>query len=739
MKEWYSVKELEGLTKLPSTARRITDKAKREQWQARPRQGRGGGFEYHINSLPPKARITLIQQQKQQVVDIPIPESIRAKEINRDELMDAWDNATNDQRQKAQERLNIINQMLMYMKVGLTRQAAIEQLHKEGITSVTPTTIQRWHNDVKKHDKREWPLLLLPKHHGLNKGERIAECHQEAWLFLLALFLRAEKPSKNLCIYETELAAEEHGWSIPSKRTMQRWLREKIAFEDKIYFREGMHKIRALYPPQKRTVMDGDMHAMHTINGDGYTHNLFIQISENEKPIRVKTWFWQDVYTRKILGYRVSTSENTEQIRLSFAQVIQTYGVPKHVVIDNTRSAANKTMSGGVKSRKRHKQTDDEPLGIFPRLGVEVTFTGIYNDGYTSKGNGGAKPIERAFGIGGFGEFIDKHPRFSGAYTGSSPQNKPFNYGSHAVPIEEFEEVLQQRIIQWNQKQGRQTEACKVLGLQSFDEVFNYSYARSKIIRASQQQLDSCLLASEAVKAKTDGTVELNAGSYYGEIKKNKNSYYSPHLRAFGAFGEKVVVCYDPEYLHDEVSVYSKDGAFICKAECVTAAGFHSVDSAREHNRARSNMVKHQKAEAEALDRMTYQEMIAHMTVPDSDKVAELPKPAATQIMQAKHIVTTTEQEIKQNEAKVLQLEQLVKKQAEPKQKDKYDLKNLTADESYNLWLELDETLTNGGAIPEKIKRFYDYYPETVEFKSRHAMAQLEREFEKQHGNAASQ
>ncbi|MDI5035918.1 hypothetical protein MJM43_29325, partial [Salmonella enterica subsp. enterica serovar Montevideo] len=39
------------------------------------------------------------------------------------------------------------------------------------------------------------------------------------------------------------------------------------------------------------------------INGDGYLHNVFVRWF-NGDVIRPKTWFWQDVKTRKILGWR---------------------------------------------------------------------------------------------------------------------------------------------------------------------------------------------------------------------------------------------------------------------------------------------------------------------------------------------------------------------------------------------------------------------------------------------------
>ncbi|MGC7559556.1 S24 family peptidase [Pasteurella sp. PK-2025] len=53
LKLWYSAKELEGLDGLPAHATNITRKAKNEDWQYREAKGvKGGGYEYHITSLP---------------------------------------------------------------------------------------------------------------------------------------------------------------------------------------------------------------------------------------------------------------------------------------------------------------------------------------------------------------------------------------------------------------------------------------------------------------------------------------------------------------------------------------------------------------------------------------------------------------------------------------------------------------------------------------------------------------
>lgn len=61
-KVWFTAKELETLklNGLPSHATNITRKAKNENWLSREAKGvKGGGFEYHISTLPKEAQMSL--------------------------------------------------------------------------------------------------------------------------------------------------------------------------------------------------------------------------------------------------------------------------------------------------------------------------------------------------------------------------------------------------------------------------------------------------------------------------------------------------------------------------------------------------------------------------------------------------------------------------------------------------------------------------------------------------------
>lgn len=239
---------------------------------------------------------------------------------------------------------------------------------------------------------------------------------------------------------------------------------------------------------------------------------------------------------------------------------IRAYGKPKHVTIDNTRAAANKWLSGGVPNRYRFKVKPDDPMGIIPLLGMKLHWTGVIG----GKGWGQAKPVERAFGVGGLGEYIDKHPALAGAFAGENVSSKPENYGSLAVDVDTFLETISEGVAMFNAKAGRETEMCR--GELSFDQAFERSYSQSVITRMTEEQIRQLMLPAEAVRVKTTGEFTMECG---GSLFGRKNTYWSEQLVSHRS--RKITVRFDPRNLHGEVACYDLDGRFLCMAEWLTS------------------------------------------------------------------------------------------------------------------------------------------------------------------------
>ena len=602
MKDWFSVSEVMDSPGSPSTDEGVRKKAKNEQWQSRPRSGKGGGKEFHIDSLPQATRIhLLLEASKVQaegvIYDLPETSQPIEKELSYcpQVLDDRLKHAKTNARKKAEARFTIACAVADLRAEKHPIKVCFEMVAKKH--EVSYTFASRAYYATKGYERAHWVAVLLPKHKGSNE-KLMVEFTPDAWEFIQADYLRKEQPALTSCIERAHIAGEDKGWIIPAETTIRRRIKG-IPKEEVVLKREGEHALMSLYPAQQRTVLD--MHALEHINGDGYQHNVFVRW-HNDEVLRPKTWFWQDIYSRKIIGHYTDVSENTDSIRLALMSLIEKYGIPKEVTIDNTRAAANKKMTGGVKNRYRFKVKEDEPKGIIPLLGINLHWTSI-NYG---KGHGQAKPIERAFGVGGLEELIDKHPLNAGAYTGANPMAKPDNYGSKAIAVEDFLKTVEAGVKQYNARLKRQTEVCQ--GIHSFDQVFARSYQHAQIIKATSEQLRLLLLTTESVTLKKDGTFTLQSG---GTIANRKNRY--SNLDLIGAMVKKIEVRFDPRELHKEVFCYHPDGRFLCVAECIEKSGFGDTSAAREQSRHRTQFVKATKKAAAAKDQMDIAEVAAQM------------------------------------------------------------------------------------------------------------------------------
>ncbi|PTP90118.1 transposase domain-containing protein [Vibrio splendidus] len=617
LKEWLSAQELVDIGGLPNSVQGIHYKAKVENWDFRSREGKGGGKEYYLNSLPEPVRAAIILKHGYIEVQGNYFPIAKQEELNycREALWAKWEAATSKQQEKATKKVTIVQAVTNLVKTGITASNAFIVVAKE--LGSSNGTVRRTYYDAIPYESEDWGPALLPKHR--ERREYLdAEFTPAAWDYFLADFLRPEKPTRAACYLRLIEAAKEHGWSVPSESSLSRKIERDLTKTQIVYARDGERAVADMYPAQERSVLS--LHAMEWINGDGYQHNVFVRWFNGEI-LRPKTWVWQDIYSRKILGYYCDISENSDSIRLALMRVIDRYGIPKHTTIDNTRAAANKWLTGGVPNRYRFKVKEDDPKGILPMLGIQTHWTQVL----FGTGHGQAKPVERAFSHGGLGELVDKHPLVAGAYTGASPMEKPDNYNqNNAVDVEVFLKALEAGVNQFNARANRQTEVCN--GQMSFDEAFAQSYEQSQIIKASKEQLRLLMLTAEAVRVRKDGTFTLEAG---GSINRRSNRYYNPVLADRRLKQSKVVVRFDPQNLHGSVYCYTLDGRLVCEAECIEKVAFNDKSAAREQDRNRKQYVKATKQALAAQKRMNIKEAAA--LLPKS-KASEMPETKVVEI-----------------------------------------------------------------------------------------------------------
>ena len=593
--EWFTPADLAaaGLPDLPDErAIRIRAEAEwrhpsREGTHWRRRTGRGGGFEYHLSALPRAAQIKLALATAAAAAADP-----RAN-LSRSEAWAWFDGLPDKKKAVAHSRQQALDTVDALVRAGT--EMVVAMLNVARHEGAALSTLYRWREAVAGLDRADWLPALAPRNAG--RSAQI-ECPAEAWDMLKADYLRLEKPNFTDCHRRLVAVAKAQGWALPSATTLQRRL-EAIPVELRVLARDGTEALKRLYPAQQRS--RDHFHALQAVNADGHKWDVFVRWPDGTV-LRPQMVALQDLYSGMILSWRVDRSANKEAVRLAIGDMVEDYGIPDAIWLDNGRDFASKWITGGTPNRYRFKVRDDEPTGLLGQLGVAVHWTTPYS--------GQSKPIERAFRD--LAQGLAKHPRFAGAYVGNKPDAKPENYGSHAVPLELFLATIGEGIAEHNARVGRRSQVCR--GTLSFAQAFAHSYAAAGTIitKATPEQRRLWLLAAEAIRVDArDGTITLEGNRFWAEF-----------LVAYR--GQRVTVRFDPQALQEPLHVYRSDGGYLGSAQCVAAVGFDNVDAAREHGRDRKRWMRSQREMLEAERSMTVKQLAD--LLPEPEQPAPLPE-----------------------------------------------------------------------------------------------------------------
>ncbi|MFN4097789.1 MAG: transposase domain-containing protein, partial [Sphingomonas sp.] len=349
-------------------------------------------------------------------------------------------------REEAMRRARACLVVKRLVEAGIAARQAVPQAAEEvGVPAGTLARLWWGHGDfpgVQHAPVAAWPALLAPRW-GL-QTQREAEISGPAWDAILKGYLRPEKPSLRKVVRDVQAHAAARGWVLPSYASIAR----RVARLDPrlvVLAREGRRAFEALYPPLQRSV--AHLGALEWVNADGHRLDVFVRLPERfgGGVGRVHLVAWQDIYSRKILAWRLTPTLNAFSALLAFLDMVERYGVPDHALMDNGREFGAKVLTGGAPWRYRFKVQADEMLGALPLLGVEVHWATPFH--------GQAKPIERAFRD--LAEEIAKDARLAGAYTGNRPDAKPENYGSKAADWALVEQVVAEAILRHNAREGR--------------------------------------------------------------------------------------------------------------------------------------------------------------------------------------------------------------------------------------------------------------------------------------------
>lgn len=704
---WWTAEEIAAaaLPDLPTTKRRVNSLAERLDWRAqqgfaRRRSGRGGGWEYSWRLFPSRAQAALL------AVSRPI-DTDRPAETSRTEAWEWFDSLPEKPKAEARRRLEVIQSVEQLERGGMSKDLAAHMIATR--RKVSHRTIWNWFAAVEGVRKDDRLPFLAPRHRASRRKVKRAEVSSEFWDFLKSDFLRAERPTFSACYRRAVRIAQAEGWKVAPERTMRRKLEAEVSSLTITLCRKGVDALKAAYPAQTRDRLS--LHAMEAVNADYHRFDVFVRWPADpgsnleDEIVRPQMVAFQDIYSGRILSWRIDKTPNKVGVSLALGDMIERFGIPDRIVLDNGREFANKFLTGGTPTRFRFKVKDDDIPGILTTLGVKVHWATPYS--------GQSKPIERAFRD--LAEDIAKDPRFAGAYTGNGIDAKPENYGSTAIDLERFIEVVAEGIEEHNARGGRRGQTT--MG-RSILETFEASYAESQIKIATAEQRRLWLMGAEGLKADAKN----------GAIKFMGNKYYAEWM--YEIAGQKVVGRFDPAALWDGLHIYALSGEYLGVADCTENAGFFDIAEARNHAAARRKWMKAEKEAAKAAVVWDAAQLGSYLDgasakSPPSVPLAEakIVRPAAFE-KAARPLPTAkplSAQEQVERSAFVANFGDHLKAQETVKDTEKEDMRV-----RYARAQEMEARQAEGEALPPEMERWLSGYQTTPEYR---AMRELMKAF----------
>ena len=493
-------------------------------------------------------------------------------------MADSWGSASTEARARAARRWAAVERLRGLLRAGAALEDAVRTAAAEADAS--PGAVRRWHA---RAGEAGGPEDLVDRPRTGRPSTVWTDDADEAYAIWRKDYLRVERPGAAACWRRVRNLAQARGWTIPSSAAFVRRLRAEVAPAVVVRAREGRIAAIATAPFQQRST--AELRPLDVVNGDGWTLRTFVVCPDTGRAIRPVLWAWQDVRTRRLLGWRIAATESAEVVRLSMADVCRTHGVPRKVVVDNTYAASSRYLFGPSRFRRRGAKPPPEEavLGVFSSVGIEaVGRTGVDRDGEgRGVGKGRSKPVERSFQD--LAESIGRHPRLAGCFTGPNTLDKPENHGKRAAPWAAVLEVAAEAVAEYNARPGRRMEGVRGI---SCDEAWRREIEGVPVRRLTREQAGLLLLAAESTRIGKDGAFSLAAGGAPGVPR---NRYAAEEEAAAAALlarrGQRVVARFDPADLHGPVEVYDLSGRWLLTAECVLPVGFSDHVAARTHAR----------------------------------------------------------------------------------------------------------------------------------------------------------
>jgi putative transposase len=542
----YADMQLPGL---PKTESGIKRKAKKGHWEKRPRQGRGGGWEYSIESLPANARLAFIDR----TLNLSTPNAGETLPPKDPSQIKPW------QKKIADRRLKIVKEFFQVRKDIPPKKLTEVKRKFSKHNNINYKTLNNWIFDY-QHGGYQ---ALVPN---WNNGEYQSIITPEIAKFIEKNFLQPLGPPIKKVHEDLCKTFADKGLRLPTYRTVAAFIESKWTAGQQLLIRDKEAWNRLYDPFVRRDWTKVELNEVWI----GDHKQIDVACLYRGKAIFPWLTVVEEAKSRKFVGWILVPTPNALAIGQSFLYGVSKYGPPKTFYVDRGKDYKSKYIAGEKERKDINGDLIDPALpGLVANLGTEIF--------YAVGRNPREKICEPAFGI-----FTDRSKDLPG-YRGHSVKTRPkkLDHEIKTMNLLTFEELsvkiddlLNERNARLHSTTGKTPD--------SYWEGF-------QPIIPSQHVLDYLLMDVQEATVK-DSSVLIKGLLYRGD-------------ELFKLAGERVEVRRDPKDIRRAVIIY-KEQVF-CSASLETPDHYRSeiiLQSVSDAARIRKKIKKFRKEIMESED-----------------------------------------------------------------------------------------------------------------------------------------
>lgn len=692
---WMSAGELASakLPGLPSTKAKLLDRARREEWPSRSRNGKGGGREYPVSALPQAAREELLSRELTDRPTLPVaaPAQVPAvvAEPSTSGLAD-WQRRCMEARAAILmevERLAAISgqepairQFLAQAERGELRpelQALIPVANaksgKEGKRTVSRRSLFRWKAEAAKAGV----AALAPR-------EAVVQQEVPAWAPALLKLYRVPMKRPLAAIMEDLPDALPAGVQVPSYGQARRFLKS-MSVVDRERGRHGPNGLLKFQAFRRRST-EGLM-PFDIVSADGHCFKADVAHPVHGRPFRPEVCAIIDVATRYVSGWSAGLAESAHVVMDSIRCSVERYGQFAGFYTDNGSGFVGEMIADGI-------------IGLLGRIGA----TPVNSIAGRAQSRGKIERLQ--------GSLWKRAARMLPTYSGRDMDNEARRRVVKVVEADIKRAGASPILMSWNeflQWAGEQVEAYNNRPHSALPKIRDPQSGRlrhqspAEAMEAAMAQGWEPMMLGEKVLEDLFRP-QLLRKAVRGEISLPWGRYFAAELVPFG--GEQVRVGYD---IHDgsRVWVRTMDNRLICIAH-------------RDANvvpEMPASKVEHMRRERETRRIALKEQQIALIRAENGPSLLEM---SAEMPVEALRFQAELEAEFARAE--------LPPSAPQPAQVSETGIP-LDPDQRFAFWHEIDAAIASGEPVTDHLRNWHRDYQTISEFRARNDLKELTAAF----------